>query len=144
MRDDLHLTAAGRLQAANQRYTESRRALVDLLAAAARPVAVEDILERDRSLPQSSVYRNLAVLEGARVVRRVLGSDELARYELAEELSEHHHHLVCSNCGRVEDFEAPPGLERTVRNAMDAARLAEGFSPHGHRLDLIGLCRDCA
>ncbi len=144
MRDDLHLTAATRLKATQQRYTEGRRALVDILAAAARPVPVDDILEQDRSLPQSSVYRNLAVLEQARVVRRVHGSDEFARYELAEDLSEHHHHLVCSNCGKVEDFEAPPGLERTVRRAMDAAELSEGFSAHGHRLDLVGLCRDCA
>jgi len=144
MRDDLHHTAAGRLKDAKQRYTENRRALVDILAAAARPVPVDDILEQDRSLPQSSVYRNLAVLEQARVVRRVHGSDEFARYELAEDLSEHHHHLVCSNCGKVEDFEAPPGLERTVRNVMDVAERAEGFYANGHRLDLIGLCRDCA
>jgi Fur family transcriptional regulator, ferric uptake regulator len=144
MRDDLHLTAATRLKATQQRYTENRRALVEILSAASRPVAVDDILEQDRSLPQSSVYRNLAVLEHARVVRRVHGSDEFARYELAEDLSEHHHHLVCSNCGKVEDFEAPSGLERTVRKAMDAAELIEGFFAHGHRLDLVGLCRDCA
>jgi Fe2+ or Zn2+ uptake regulation protein len=140
--EELHRTVAGRLKAVGQRYTTNRRALVEVLSAARRPVPITDILE-DRSLPQSSAYRNLAVLEQARVVRRIHTTDEFARYELAEDLSEHHHHLVCSNCGSVTDFHAPPGFERTVRRAIEQAA-AEGFTAQGHRLDLVGLCRDCA
>ena len=52
------------------------------------------------------MYRNLVVLEQAGVVRRVTSTDDFARYELAEDLTEHHHHLICSSCGTVDDFTA--------------------------------------
>ena len=61
-------------------------------------------------LPQSSIYRNLSVLEQAGVVRRVITEDEFARYELTEAFTEHHHHLICSNCGKVEDVTIPGDL----------------------------------
>jgi Fur family transcriptional regulator, ferric uptake regulator len=144
MRAELHDTVAGRLRSVGQRYTSGRRGLIEILAAARRPVALPEILQQDRSLPQSSVYRNLAVLEGASVVHRIHTTDEFARYELAEDLSEHHHHLVCSNCGAVEDFHAPAGFERTVGRATGDALRERGFRASGHRLDLTGLCRDCA
>lgn len=143
-REDLHRTVSARLQAAGQRYTPSRQALVDALAGAERPIALPEILERERSLPHSSAYRNLAVLEDARVVRRVLTTGEFARFELAEDLSEHHHHLVCSNCGKVTDFEPPPHLEATMRRTIAAISDATDFTAQGHRLDLVGLCADCA
>ena len=90
------------------------------------------------------MYRNLVVLEDADVVRRVVTHDEFARYELAEGLTEHHHHLVCSNCGRVEDLPASPGLERSVQAAVELAATKAGFRTEHHRLDLVGTCADCA
>ena len=143
MRGDLHATVEGRLRGYGQRYTDVRRALVQLLAAAERPLALPDILEL-RSLPQSSAYRNLSVLEDAGVVHRVVSHGEHARYELAEDLSEHHHHLICSSCGRVEDFVTPPPVERAVERAVGEAARRSGFDPRSHRIDLIGICADCA
>jgi Fe2+ or Zn2+ uptake regulation protein len=141
---ELHHTVAGRLKDAGQRYTSNRRSLVDILWEVRRPVAIAEILDQDRRLPQSSAYRNLAVLEQAKVVRRIHGADEFARYELAEDLSEHHHHLVCSNCGTVTDFHASTDLERSLKRTMTQAARRSGFSPSSHRLDVVGLCRDCA
>ena len=97
--------------------------------------------ERD-GLAQSSVYRNLVVLEEAGVVHRMMTRDEFARYELAEDLTEHHHHLVCSNCGRVDDLPATPAVEKSVASAVDQAARKAGFRTQHHRLDLIGLCRE--
>ena len=70
--------------------------------------------------------------------------DEFARYELAEDLTEHHHHLVCSNCGRVEDLPATPAVEKSVASAVDQAARKAGFRTQHHRLDLIGLCANCS
>jgi Fe2+ or Zn2+ uptake regulation protein len=90
------------------------------------------------------VYRNLAVLEQAGAVHRVLTGEEYARYELAEELTEHHHHLVCRSCGMVEDVTVAPALERSMaRTAAELARRA-GFSGPSHRLDIVGTCRRCS
>ena len=96
---DVHDTAARRLHAVGQRYTTGRQAVVDVLAAARAPLTIPEVVAGGRPIPQSSAYRNLAVLEEARVVRRILTSGDFARYELAEDLTEHHHHLICSACG---------------------------------------------
>ena len=141
---ELHTRVEGRLRGVGQRYTTNRRTLVGALARAQRPVTIADLLTGRHALPQSSAYRNLAVLEQAGVVRRVITEDEFARYELAEDLTEHHHHLVCSRCGRVEDVAIPAGFERSIDRTLDHLAREAGFATVSHRLDLIGLCRDCA
>ena len=77
------------------------------------------------------------------MVRRIVTSDEFSRYELAEDLTEHHHHLICSTCGDVADFTAPPALEASLGRAMASVADATGFAPDHHRLDLIGTCTRC-
>jgi Fe2+ or Zn2+ uptake regulation protein len=140
----LHATVEDRLRGVGQRYTASRRALVELLAAGKGPLSIADLLAVTREVPQSSAYRNLAVLEEAGVVRRVITEDDFARFELDEGLTEHHHHLVCSNCGRVEDVEIPDSFERSIDRTLDRLARDAGFATVGHRLDLIGRCRSCA
>lgn len=140
---DLHVEVAGRLRGVGQRYTSKRRALVDVVSVAPHPVSIPDILSSRRGLAQSSVYRNLAVLEQARVVRRIVTGEDFARFELAEDLSEHHHHLVCSTCGNVEDVLLPRTLERRMEGALSQAAASAGFSASTHRVDVIGTCRDC-
>ena len=87
-----------------------------------------EIREQRPDLAESSLYRNLVVLEQAGVVRRVVTHDEFARYELGEALSGHHHHLSCSRCGVVEDVAASPGLERSVAAAMAGAARRRVFA----------------
>jgi Fur family ferric uptake transcriptional regulator len=141
---DLDTTVESRLHGAGQRYTTQRRGLVHLLAETASPVSIPQILADGDELKQSSVYRNLAALEQAGVVRRVPTDEEYGRYELAEELIGHHHHLVCSNCGAMRDVEVPAELERTLDHTLDRIAKRAGFARVEHRLDLVGLCRDCA
>lgn len=142
-RTDLHTTAAQRLRADGQRYTTGRRALVTLLDEATRPLTIAELLELDRSLAQSSAYRNLAVLERSGVVHRLVTTDEFARFELTEDLTEHHHHLICSVCGSMEDFTVSPQLETSLEKAFVKASESAGFTTQYHRLDLVGLCPTC-
>jgi Fe2+ or Zn2+ uptake regulation protein len=139
---DVHDAVESRLRTIGQRYTTKRRALVDALLRARHPVAVPD-LARGRGLPQSSLYRNLAVLEQAGAVHRVMTHEEFGRYELAEDLTHHHHHLVCRTCGKVEDVTVAPSLERQVQRSLADVEGRTGFSAVSHRLDLIGTCRNC-
>jgi Fe2+ or Zn2+ uptake regulation protein len=141
---------AVRLSSVDQRYTSGRRAIVDALTSAGRPLTVPEIIgDRDDAapgrdpLPQSSAYRNLTVLVDAGVVHRVSGTDDHGRYELAEELSGHHHHLLCESCGRVDDVSAVPQLERALDDAARLAAEATGFEVTGHRIDLVGRCASC-
>ena len=139
----LHETADARLRAAGQRFTEQRRQLVDLLATTG-PLSIPEVLRGRRGLKQSSVYRNLAVLEHAGIVRRVLTDEDFGRYELTEDLTGHHHHLICSSCGRVEDVTVPSDLEGSLDRTLDRLAKRAGFADVDHRLDLIGTCSDCA
>jgi Fur family transcriptional regulator, ferric uptake regulator len=144
MMSDLHLEVAGRLRRAGHRYTSKRRTVVEVVKASPQPLSIPEIMTRRRGLAQSSLYRNLAVLEQSRVVRRIMTGEDFARFELAEDLSEHHHHLVCSNCGSVKDVSLPSNLERRMEGALTAAATSAGFTPAAHRLDVIGICGDCA
>lgn len=141
---DLHDAAATRLRGTGQRYTANRRALVEILADADHPLTIPEILADRTRVPQSSAYRNLAVLEEAGVVHRVVTHDEFSRFELAEELTDrHHHHLVCSRCGSVTDFMMPEPFEETLDRELSRAAGREGFEPRRHRLDIVGLCAGC-
>jgi Fe2+ or Zn2+ uptake regulation protein len=142
--DDVHEAVAIRLRRVGQRLTTNREALVETLATAPRPLTIPEILTRRRGLAQSSVYRNLVVLEDAGIVHRVVGTDDFARWELAEDLTGHHHHLICASCGRVEDVPASAGLERSVAAAAAAITRTTGFRTQRHRVDLVGLCKRCA
>jgi Fur family ferric uptake transcriptional regulator len=141
--DDVHEVAEARLRQVDQRYTPGRRALIDLLSSAGHPVSIGDIADRLPQLPRSSAYRHLVDLEVAGLVRRVAASDEFARFELAEDLTEHHHHLVCIDCGKVIDVTPSAEFERSVTQTFDQLADNEGFEPQTHRLDVLGLCSAC-
>jgi Fur family ferric uptake transcriptional regulator len=142
--EQLHATVAERLRGDGRRYTSQRRRLVEILARAGSPLSIPEILRGRRGLAQSSVYRNVGGLEQAGVVRRIVTDEEYGRYELAEDLTGHHHHLVCVNCGRVEDVDLPSEFETAVDRTLDRLARRAGFASVSHRLDLIGRCRDCA
>ena len=142
--EQVHEAVTARLRAVGQRLTSNRQALLDALTAAARPLTIPEILDERPDLAQSSVYRNLVVLEEADVVHRVVGTDEFARWELTEDLAGHHHHLICATCGRVEDVPASAGLERSVAAAAAAITRTTGFRTQHHRLDLVGVCESCS
>jgi Fe2+ or Zn2+ uptake regulation protein len=143
MNDDMHGVVERRLRLIDQRYTSGRRAIVDLLVSAGHPVSIGDIAERLPGLPRSSAYRHLTDLHAAGLVRRVTASDEFTRFELAEDLTEHHHHLLCMNCGKVIDVTLPATFEQQASEAIGQLADAEGFQAHSHRLDVLGLCADC-
>jgi Fe2+ or Zn2+ uptake regulation protein len=91
-------------------------------------------------VPQSSAYRNLTVLCEAGVARRLAGTDDLGRFELAEDLTgHHHHHLVCSRCGRVDAFEDP-----ALETAIEALSARVGYRVAEHDVVLRGACDSCA
>ena len=141
--EDLHVTIAQRLRGDGLRYTGSRRKVVDVLASTDRPLTLPEILDRADGLAQSSAYRNLTELISAGVVHRIVSGDEYSHFELAEDLTSHHHHLVCTRCGRVTDFTVDDELEAALDAALDAAARRQGFEPEHHRLDVGGTCADC-
>ena len=140
----LHTEAASRLAVVGQRFTGNRRQLVDALAHADHPLSIPELLQATGDVAQSSAYRNLSVLERAGVVAKVVTNDEWARYELTEDLTGHHHHLVCGSCGAVRDVVVPGDVEEDLDRALSVLAKREGFVLQHHRLDLVGVCKKCS
>lgn len=126
------------------RYTQGRRTVVHALADADGPRSAAELNdELGPAVPLSSLYRTLAVLEESGVVAPHFASKGLTRYELAEWLTGHHHHLVCTECGTVEDVEVPPEVERQVRAIVDQIAGLASFAPTNHALEIDGRCTRC-
>lgn len=140
---ELHREVGTRVGASGQRYTSGRQAVIHILAEADRPLTTAEVVAAGEGLAQSSVYRNLSVLEAAGAVRRITGADTFARFELAEDLAGHHHHLICEGCGSVADFTVPAEVEASLETALARAARTAGFEAEHHRLDLVGRCAEC-
>ena len=132
------------LKGRKQRYTALRRQLVDVLGSALDPLTVGDVQRSVKGLALSSLYRNLVILEECRVVSRIMTSNGSAIFELSEELSEHHHHMVCDRCGTVRDIVLPESIESGLDRQLSKIAQKEGFVFRHHQLDVIGLCRKCS
>jgi Fur family ferric uptake transcriptional regulator len=143
MTDDVHATVHDQLRRTRQRYTRGRQQLVGLLLDVDRPMTIPELVGHGAEQSQSSLYRNLAVLEQCGVVRRISSVDDTARYELDEGLTEHHHHLVCADCGRVDDVTLPSEVERAMHQAVRHASADHGYEVTSHHLELVGTCPDC-
>jgi Fur family transcriptional regulator, ferric uptake regulator len=136
--------AEATLAAAGHKRGGARRALIELLAAQACALTareIEDAMRHDgaRRVSRASIYRVLDELERLRLVQRVEIGQAMVRYERTSEHAEHHHHLVCDECGTVMPF-SDPELERTIEALSQHVPLAVS----DHEIVLHGACRDCA
>ena len=140
---DVDQLIASQLQAVGQRYTSNRRRLISILLRSSKPLSINQILDMDPELAQSSAYRNLTVLEEAGSIAKIVTSADHARYELAEEILEHHHHIICSPCGEILDFRLSDSIEETLEASLQEIADQLGFTLDTHRLALIGTCILC-
>ena len=137
-RDQVHLT----LRDAGLRQAEARERVVDLLAGepcALSAVEIEQALRaQGRRTGLASIYRALELLVEHGLVERVAVDRGQTRFERVLPSGEHHHHLVCEQCGRLVAFD-DPGLERAINRV--SARL--GARVDHHEVVLRGACGRC-
>ncbi len=126
------------------RFTVARAAIIRCLGSADGPRSAAELSEDlDGHVPLSSLYRSLGVLEEAGILEPHHGTRGITRYELAEWLSGHHHHLVCVACGAVDDVRLPDVLEASLQGLVADITDAVGFAAVGHSLEIEGTCRRC-
>ncbi len=131
------------LDASGYRAGGARRLVVELLGRQTCCLSAQEIHETlrrsRRRVGIASVYRALDTLADLRLVKRIDAGDGIARYEPAAPDGDHHHHLVCRDCGKVEAF-TDPRLER----AIDRVAGGLGYSVEEHEVVLTGACADCS
>ncbi len=130
------------LRDAGYRVGAARRAVVSVLARRDCCLTVPEIVEavrvQGRDIGIASAYRVVDLLSEKQLVQKVDLGDGRAHYERVEPADDHHHHLVCNECGRVEPF-ADESLEAALRRVEQEA----GFAVASHDVLLRGACDDC-
>jgi Fur family ferric uptake transcriptional regulator len=125
-----------KLEARGYRVTPSRRAVIAAILAQKGHFTGDDLVARCRGAGRATVFRTLRLLTEIGAVCRVLMEDGALRYLVSER--GHHHHLVCTGCGAVQDIDAC-ALTGVIRELSDAT----GYEVEGHWLELYGRCASC-
>jgi Fur family ferric uptake transcriptional regulator len=127
------------------RATTQRRAVARAVEESPGAFTVQELHDRARvhepRLGLATTYRTLELLRESGDVHPLLGDGRTATYvrcRAERDHAGHHHHLVCTSCGGVEETHlcgAPAASELERRHGFRAAR---------HELDIYGTCRRCA
>jgi len=119
------------------RLTKPRKQI--LAALTFHPQSVVDIIRflRKKKAPvdMTTIYRTLAVLLELGVVGKTKCYDNTTMFELLSE--DHHHHLICNDCGSIEDISLDEHL------LMDQVNHQTKFQVQNHSLEFFGLCTSC-
>lgn len=143
---DAHTTLVETLATRGVRLTRPRRAVLAVLAEARQPMSVAEIHARleGHRVDLGSVYRTVALLCRLDVMRVTETSRTTQRFELSERFTGHHHHLVCRQCGDIQDVDGcvlrRPALAQLARRIERATR----FRVTEHDIRLYGICGRCA
>ena len=138
--DSINLAAADRLAAAGERVTRQRLLVADALAGSGRRLTADQLYRglrrRVPGIGRATVFRTLETLVEAGVARRLELDGHVYAYVAC--LPAHHHHLACTQCGRVEEIDEAYVTPITQRLAADM-----GFEIDDARLDFYGRCATC-
>jgi Fur family ferric uptake transcriptional regulator len=127
------------LKADGDSLTKPRKIVFDLLLNQT-PQSMQVLVRRaDSKVDRATVYRTIELFERLGIVRR-LNIGWKYKIELTDAFTGHHHHMYCTNCGRVFDLPDNPMLETMI----DTVAAKSGFAPRGHQLEVFGLCQNCS
>lgn len=127
------------LAAQGVRQTPKLKACVRLLDQAANPITAKELhqslINSGVDMDLVTVYRILEKLTAKNLIKEVDLRDGALRYEIVHE---HHHHLVCQQCGRIEAFYG-----EWLKKAESQIKKHHQFEVKEHILEFFGLCRSC-
>jgi len=128
-----------RIRDAGFRATKPRLLLLSHLYKSKSPQSIAEIAAALKtSVNQVTVYRIVDTFKKAGLVRELDLRQGRPRYELAD--LNHHHHVICVKCGRIEKFT---GCE-SKRITQKALTQTKGFGQiTSHSLEFFGLCNSC-
>ncbi len=124
------------------RSTEQRRVVTDAFFRSQGHLSIEDLLALSRKhnprVGYATVYRTLKLLTECGLANERHFGDGMSRYEVADK-DHHHDHLICSNCGNIEEFE-----DDRIEKLQEEAAKKYGFALTSHKLELYASsCPKC-
>lgn len=122
------------------RKTPARIAILEIFQKSSTPLDAEGIYSaletRDIKTDKVTVYRTLNTLTDFNVLRKVEFQEGKFRYELAS--LPHHHHLICTKCGKVEDIK-----ECGMEDVEEKLQKRTSFVIKQHNAEFFGVCASC-
>jgi len=123
------------------RITKLRKSLLQILLKSKEPLSVEDLIfslsKYKINVHKTSIYRQLDVLKKVEIVREIQFGEKKKRYEIFPD--NHHHHLVCNDCGQIEDVE----LKKDLDTEEKIITQNKNFKIINHSLEFYGICGKC-
>ncbi len=126
----------------NLKYTAQRELILKIIYDNNGHFTPEDIYNLIKKkhpevkLGIATIYRTLTLLEDANIVSSISFGAQGKKYEFG--LKEHHDHLVCLQCGKIEEF-----FDDTIEKQQEAIAEKFSFKMTNHVLKIIGICKDC-
>ena len=125
----------------NLKITKQRRTVLKIFLESKDHVSVEElyneVLKTEPKIGLATVYRTLALLTKSGLALEMDFGDGQKRYESSYN-SVHHDHMVCTECGKILEFNHP-----LIEKYQEEVAMQKNFKITSHKLDLFGLCQDC-
>ena len=125
----------------NLKITKQRRTVLKIFLECNYHVSVEElyniVLKTEPKIGLATVYRTLALLTKSGLALEMDFGDGQKRYESSYK-SVHHDHMVCTECGKILEFNHP-----LIEKYQEEVAMQKNFKITSHKLDLFGLCQDC-
>lgn len=122
--------------------TQQREAIAELVFSSSEHLSVEEIeaklRRRGERIGKATIYRTLEMLVRSGLVAERDFEDGFKRYEHLFGRAPAHGHLVCSECGKVEEIHS-----RELISLPETVAKQQGFQAARYRLEIYGLCADC-
>ncbi len=97
------------------------------------------IKKTKKNIGLATVYRTLKLLTEGGLAKEMRFNDGITRYEVEGPECAHHDHMVCLECGKVEEFE-----NEMIEKLQKEVATKCGFSISDHKLELYGICKECS
>lgn len=130
--------ALSRLSDAGYRSGGGRRKVVQMLGRQDCALTALEIDRRLSGVGRATVYRALEQMEELGLVQKIDVGGDSSGYEKVDPEGHHHHHIVCTDCGKVVPFE-DSALEEVIHDLPKP----KGFSIQSHDITLKGTCENC-
>ena len=140
--DELQGELVAYMEKKGLRSTSQRRLVTDLFFRSGGHMSIEDLLskvrEQDPRVGYATVYRTLRLLAECELANVRHFGDGVTRYELADEGTHHHDHLICTECKKIIEFE-----DEAIEVLQDRIADSHGFVLKNHKHELYGICPEC-
>ena len=120
--------------------SNSIKQVIKIVEELSHPVSSTEIKDKCPDLDRATIYRALKSLREKQLIRIVEVGDGIVRFE---SMADHHHHLICLKCKKIEKVELPQEEEKNLQKLQNIFQRQSKFTSLQHSLEFFGLCAKC-